>query len=313
MQRKRRLIETKIVLLVIILYFFAISAGFAIDVDTSPGWLVFEKGKQLFDSEDFGDALYHFRKARETFGASPEIEYWIGRVFEAEGEYPLAEKQYQVALDVQRLLLVPDDVVPIRYRLAKVQIASGDFSGYAEQLELVIEHDAVERKKTEVLEFKPRALAAVLAQRGIDKLLELYRIKDHGGLSAYYDLGVYKYRTGFIEAGGEYLTFAVVLTCTTVVDYLIHLDPEYRFTTLQSLLTDVLKNKTLNGYFYKVDGFGQLYALAATLQETREAPKMKISAEIWRLVAELDNGGWSGKAARQLQSPFKDDFMIILP
>ena len=299
--------------MLILLCIAATPGVFAIDVDSSPGWLVFEKGKQLFDSEDYGDALYHFRKARESFGDSPEIEYWIGRVFETEGEYQLAERQYEAALDAQRLLLVPDDVVPIRNRLAKVKLAAGDFSGYLDQLEAIIEHDRDERAKSQVLEFQPRALAAVLAQRGIDKLIELYRIDDHGGLTAYYDLGVYKYRTGFIEAGSEYLTFAVVITCTTAVDYLIHLDPEYRFTTLSTLLSDVLGNKILSRYFKTVDGFGQLYALALTMHESGEAPKMMIGAELWRLISELDDEDWSYRAARQLESPFKDDFMIILP
>lgn len=310
MQRERRFI------IAVLLAVFIIGSSHinAIDVDSSPGWLVFEKGKQLFDSEDYGDALYHFRKARETFGDSPEVEYWIGRVFEAEGEYMLAKKQYETALEVKRLLLVPDDVLSIRHRLAKVYFAVGDFAAYSGQLEAIIEYDSIERKKTDVLEFKPRMLADVLVQRGYDKLLELYRIDDHGGLSSYYDLGVYKYRTGFFEFGAEYLTFAVILTCTTMIEYLIHLDPEYRFTTLSKLLADALRNKTLSDYLNAVDAFGQLYALGAALYEAGEAPKMRIAANLWRIVSDQDvTGRWSEKATRQLQSPFQDDFMIIFP
>ena len=310
MQCERR----SIVAILLLLFLINSSSIFAIDVDSSPGWLVFEKGKQLFDSEDYGDALYHFRKALETFGSSPEIEYWIGRVFEAEGEYILAERQYKAALGDQRLLLVPDDVVSIRYRLAKVSFAAGDFAAYSGQLEAIIEHDIAEREKTDVLEFKPRALAGVLAQRGYDKLLELYRIDDHGGLSSYYDLGVYKYRTGFIESGTEYLTFAVILTCTTAIEYLIHLDPDYRFASLPELLSYALKNKTLSAYLNAVDAFGQIYALGTSLYESGEAPKMEIAADLWRVVSDQDKTGrWSTKAASQLQSPFQDDFMIIFP
>ena len=73
-----------------------------------------------------------FRKALETFGSSPEIEYWIGRVFEAGGEYILAERQYEAALEEQKLLLVPDDVLSIRYRLAEVNFAGGDFAAWQE-------------------------------------------------------------------------------------------------------------------------------------------------------------------------------------
>lgn len=286
----------------------------AIDVDSAPGWLVFEKGKQLFDSEDYGDALYHFRKALETIGSSPEVEFWIGRVFEAEGEYVLAKKQYETAIKERRLLLVPDDVLSIRYQLAKVNYVNRDFAAYSGQLEAIIEYDTMQRKKTNLLEFKPRTLSSVLVQRGYDKLLELYRIDDHGGLNAYYDLGVYKYRTGFFESATDYLTFAVVLTCTTAIEYLIHLDPDYRFTTLPNMLVDARKVRVLKDYLNTVDFFGQVYALGTTLYETGEVQKTQLAFGLWRIASDHDETGrWSNKARRQLQSPFQDDFMILFP
>ena len=154
----------------------------------------------------------------------------------------------------------------------------------------------------------------MLVQRGLDKLLELYRIDDHGGLHAYYDLGVYKYRTGFVEAGAEYLTFAVVMTCTTAIKYLIHLNPEYRFTTLPDLILDAYKSRVLSGYLSGVDLIGQLYALGTALYGAGEIRKIEIANGLWRIVTDHDESGvWAPKARGQLQSPFQDDFMIIFP
>jgi len=296
---------------------FLIFAGiplYPVDVENAPGWLIFEKGKQLFDAGEYGDAVYYFRKAREVLGSAPEVEYWIGLVFEAEGEYNLAAKQYEAALRQRNLLLVPDEEIEFRSRLADVYFTVGDFAAYSEQLETIIRYDAGTRRKHTNLEIEPRTLTRTLTEQGFDKLLELYRIDDYGALSAYYGIGVYKYRTGFLESAIEYLAYAVVVTHTSLVKYLIDRDPEYRFSTLPELLSEALRHRRLQEYMYAVDAFGQLYALGTALYATGEPTKREIAAGLWRLVAEYDeNGWWSGKARRQLAAPFADDFMILLP
>ncbi|MBN1686112.1 MAG: hypothetical protein JW852_05630 [Spirochaetales bacterium] len=294
--------------------FFVMAPLIALDVEEAPGWLILEKGKQLFDGKELGDAIYHFRRAREVLGPSPEVEYWIGRVFEAEGEYLLAAKQYETAIEKKRLLLVPDEEMSIRNRLAMVYFTLGDFAGYSEELEQIIRYDWGARDAEVEFGIEPATLARSLARQGYDKLLELYRIDDYGALSAYYNLGVYEYRTGLFEAGVEHLAFAFVISNTTLIKYLIRLDPEYRFTTLPGLMSDALRHRDLVDYMYAVDAFGQTYALAAALYETGEVQKRELAALLFQIVAEYDvENWWTVKARRQLISPFKDDFMIIFP
>ena len=283
-------------------------------MENDPGWLIFEKGKQLFDSGEYGDAIYYFRKAYEKLGSSPEIEYWIGRVFEAEGEYTLAEKQYETSIDQRKLLLVPDEEIELRTRLAQVCRTLNDFDGYSSGLEAITAYDTARRNEQAVYEIDPLTLTRVLVERGYDKLLELYRIDDYGGLSAYYNLGIYKYRTGFYAASIQQLTFAFVITNTTVINYMIDRDPEYRFATLPDLLFDALRFPRVFDYLYTVDAFGQAYALGTALYATGEVTKQAVAKELWRIIIEYDeNGWWTAKARRQLQSPFDDDFMIIFP
>jgi len=286
----------------------------AVDVENSPGWLILEKGKQLFDAGEYGDAMFYFRKAHQSLGASPEVEYWIGRVFEAEGEYTLAAQQYETAVEKRRLLLVPGEELAIRHRLAEVYATERDFKAYADELEAIIGYDTSKRIGARAIVFEPRTIADVLADRGYNKLLELYRIEDYGALGTYYDLGIYEYRSGLFEAAVEHLAYSFTITYTTVIKHLIFLDPEFRFVSLTELLREAMRIEKVADYIYRADAFGQMYALGTALYETGELLKREIARDLWRTVIDYDEQGWwREKAARQLQSPFSDDFMLIFP
>lgn len=286
--------------------------SYAVDIESSPGWLVLEKGKQLFDYGEFGEALYYFRQAREKLGEDAEVEYWIGRVFEAEGEHELAERQYIAALGGAQFLAVRDDVYDIRYRLADLYFTQGDFAGYESQLEAVIERDTQARAASGAVFLERRLLSTTLAERGLDKLLELYRLEDFGGLAGYYRLGVYKLRTGFIESATELLTYAFVISISTVINHAIEMDPEYRFTTFSELIGPALKSRAVQKYFEESQGFGQMYGLALSLRASEEAQKQEAALELLRLTRDYDPSGyWSGRARAQINSPFEEDFMIV--
>ncbi len=295
-----------------VVLFLATTAAFGVDINTDPGWLIYEKGKQLFDSGDFGESLFYFRQARERFGDIPEVEYWIGRVFEAEGEYSLAELQYELALDRAEFLEVRDDVYDVHYRLASLFFTQKRFSLYVSELRSIMDRDSETRRMSGDLYLDGRLLSKTLAEKGIDKLMELYRIDDRGGLDAYYRLGVYELRTGLVENAAELLTVSTVITFTTILDYLLKRDPEYRFTSFPELLTMALKFRLVADYLNHADAFGQLYALALALRGSGEAPKVELGEQILTVLTGYDAGGfWGQRAKRQLDGPFEDDFMIV--
>jgi tetratricopeptide (TPR) repeat protein len=301
--------------LITFLLVFNVFNIFAVDVENSPGWLLHEHGKQLFDNGDYGQALFYFRAAREILGTFPEGEFWIGRVFEAEVEYTLAKNQYLAAIENAAKLEVLDDIYAIRSQLANIYFNTKDFLAYTTELEKIIGRDREKRSElSSFLELDPILLAETLSGKGLTKLLELYRLSDYGGLTAYHKLGVFKYATGFYEAALRTLTYGLVITFSTAIEHLIAKDPEYRLTTFESLLSDSLRHRKLTDYFSEVDAFGQLYAIAVTLYASEEPIKEARARDIFRLVSEYSSSGqWSVRASRQLQNPFKDDFAIIFP
>jgi tetratricopeptide (TPR) repeat protein len=299
---------------VMLCFLFLVGAAtvFGVDANTAPDWLVIEKGKQLFDSGDYGESLFYFRQARERYPNVPEVEYWIGRVFEAEGEYSLAELQYKLALERAEYFEIRDDVYEVHYRLADIYLIEKHLSSYVAHLESILNRDVEARRSAGDLRLDGRLLSRTLAQKGLDKLFELYRLPDYGGLDAYYRLGVYELRTGLVENASELLTLSAVITFTTVINHLLERDPEYRFTTFDDLLTGALKYRIVEDYFFDTDAFGQLYALALALRGSREAPKIEVSSQLLALVRIHDaQGFWGRRAVRQLEKAFEDDFMIV--
>ncbi len=84
----------KIITAIILLLIFTIPL-YSQDADEAE-WILYRKGINYYNSKDFSEAFKYFREAavKRDF---PEAEYYIGRIFENEGEFSLALKQYERA------------------------------------------------------------------------------------------------------------------------------------------------------------------------------------------------------------------------
>ena len=288
------------------------SYGQDIDLTNSPTWLIFEKGKQLFDTREYGEALLYFRSARERQSSFPEVEYWIGRIFEAEGELSLAERQYRSALSVSRYLETPDDEFQIRYQLANLQLITHSYSLYSDSLDEIIKLDRRRRKSDSLIDIEPALLVDALVNRGLDKLLELYRLDDYGGVDAYYRSGIYHYRRGFYEQAIEDLAYGIVISSTNMLQYLLRHDPEYRFSTIDAMMIDISRSNALVDYARNVDFYGQFYALGVSLYASQEQQKKELARDIWRTISSYgpESSVWAVKSKLQLANPFSDQFGI---
>ncbi|MAG13202.1 MAG: hypothetical protein CMN78_01260 [Spirochaetales bacterium] len=290
-----------------------ITNGQEIDPEGAPTWLIFEKGKQLFDSGEFGESLLFFRTARGRRSPFPEVEYWIGRVFEAEGELSLAERQYLAALEIAQYLETPDDEFVIRYQLANLYIITHRYSKYEQSLDDIIGLERSRRKSASIIDIDPQLLVETLLGRGLDKLLELYRLDDYGGVEAYFRSGVYRYRRGFFNRAAEDLIYGIVITSTNILDYLLDRDPEYRFSTIESMIVDITRHRALVDYAQSMGFFGQIYALGLSLHDSQDARRINLARDMWRVISGYGPKGspWVVKSRLQLASPFADQLGII--
>ena len=275
---------------------------------TEPAWLLLERGKKAYDEGEFGLAIRLFRAAVERQGIFPEAEFWIGSVFEAEGEYAIAELQYERAYELRSALGVPSEAYAILYRLATIYEVTGRYLQFEEVLTRVLAGPFPDDRPDAP---RPDVLYRVLLNQGIDKLLELFRIDDAAALQGYANLGVFQCRTGRYQTAAFNLSYAVTTTLTRIVEHLLEADPDYRYLGVARLLEDLRRSRLLTEYAQTADLYRQLYFLGASLFGDG---KLAAAREIWTLVA--DSGfydRWAARAAAQLESPETEPLIELPP
>jgi len=151
-----------------------------------PGWILYQKGVDLFEQGSLSNALDLITLSAGNGILTPEATYMIGRIYEAEGDYLLAKKQYNEALANAKFLYIPGDKWQIHYSLADLSLNEKDFDQY-EQILLSIFDDEMKRN-SEIIR-REHSYIQVLKSDGLDKLLLLYRLKLTYSLEATSRLG----------------------------------------------------------------------------------------------------------------------------
>ncbi|MDA3811736.1 MAG: hypothetical protein PF518_15565 [Spirochaetaceae bacterium] len=193
-------------------------------LDSMESWLLFEKGLFSFNNRNYGETLNYFNKLIERHGVYPEAEYWIGRVFEQEGEYILAEKQYLKSLEAERILLIPQEKYEIKYRLAELYKNREDFDNYKQVLNSIV-LDELDNNKLALANEK--AAINTLKRDGIDRTLLLFRHTFTYSIESFNQLGVYYYKTGEYKAATSKLIYPLLSLFAISIDYLRSINPEF--------------------------------------------------------------------------------------
>jgi len=154
--------------------------------ESLPGWILFEKGKYLYEQGDLSSALEMINLSAGDGVLTPEAIYWVGKIYQAEGDYLLASRRYEEALEDARFLYIPETKWDIYYSLSEIYLNEKDFDSY-EQILLTIFDDEMKRN-TEIIR-REHSYVQVLKTEGLDKLLLLYRLKLTYSLEASSRLG----------------------------------------------------------------------------------------------------------------------------
>jgi hypothetical protein len=178
-------------------------------------WRNLEDGKRLFAAGELGAALQRFQNAVAAAVTYPEGEYWIGRVFEAEGEYLLAAEQYRKAYEDRQFLVIGGDVFEILYHLAEIQKTLRQYGAYEDTLKTII---ATPSRYPATPESLMPAMVASLRNRGLDRYLLLYRAGEQEKTAAFGSLGIFLYRTGRYAEATKNLLMSVTIPVTVLVE-----------------------------------------------------------------------------------------------
>jgi tetratricopeptide (TPR) repeat protein len=160
-----------------------------------------------------GDSLGALKKAVGYLTLYPEAESWIGKVYLAEGELRLAELQLRRAYDMSSGLELAEDRYAILESLAGIYRSQGDLKSYESSLRDIADASDLFSKRDAYFR---DSMERVLADRGIDQFMTLYRIDQSFPVAAFSGLGEL-----YLDAGRPiatiYLAAAVNATLTRAI------------------------------------------------------------------------------------------------
>ena len=234
-----------------------------------PLWLLIDDGEAAVESGELGKAAYLFREILKKDRSNPEAMKWLGYIFEKEGEFSIAIKQYEKALENSKNLNVTEDWYYIMYHLSGLYRQTGNESEYIEALKSIINETPSEKIDTDQL----NAMVNLLEKKGMDTFFELYRPASRITLEAHRLLGEYYNTSGkFNDALGE-LIYAFGTPVTFAIGELKKIDPNYRFSAqngksnFERFLQTMLKNSRLKSYFKDVKFFNTLLTAGMSLYQ----------------------------------------------
>ncbi|MBN1799458.1 MAG: hypothetical protein JW822_12865 [Spirochaetales bacterium] len=270
-----------------------------------PAWISYQKGLYEYSRGEYGKALYYFREALDRATVMPEAEMAIGDVYMTQGEYVLAEKQYEKAYDQNRVFSIPDQKYTVLYRMVELYDRWNRYDKMEQKL-LAIVKDSEVFSGEKYTFFKQKLQESYLA-KGINRMVKLYRLEDAFATSAHLKLAVFYYRTGRYYTAFENSIFGVLIIISEGINELRRWIPDYPESTvypefdLKEFLELAYNYQSVRDYLEQMHIFEHLYYLAAI---SYVLEKYTHATYIWSIIAEHPHAGYAGNIAlNQIKNP----------
>ena len=321
----------KIILRLLLLLFFSLSV--VLPAVAEPAWILLEKGRAEFEKRNITESLDLLLEAVEKNADFPEAEYWLGRVYQAQGQSVLAEEQYRRALDLSIYLRVPQERYLIEYTLADLLLNLGE-EREAEAVSILYSIIDEDTHPGSASVHQEHSYVNLVTGEGIDELLYLYRDELNFSLKArrmlgelFWDEGAY--RTSLLQS-----TRVILSLLTTSADRYRSFNTGWRFDIdtdednlnpdrdvrypgdsdgVSDLLNRIYSSDQYLASWLEEEGFWpQLYLLSISLYAEGYS---KSAESIWKLMVNQNDtsgeitpkreaGRWGVLASRQLIKPF---------
>lgn len=240
------------------------------------------------------DSLSALKAACSDLRSYPEAEYWIGRVYEAEGETSLAAFQYRRAWDQRASLDIYEEGFDYLGRLAALYRTQGNNRAYEDMLLKVVAEDPL---YADARRFYREGMERSLGRDGFDRFFSLYRVGWGPWTPFEIELGNYYLGNGRPQALGL-LAAGVDALASRCLWRLRQKDAAWEFTGLSVLLDAIARDRELQAWAEDEGFFQALHNLGLAL----DAGGYRQSArEIWsQLAARPYLEPWAKASSRAL-------------
>ncbi|GHU24880.1 hypothetical protein FACS1894164_12580 [Spirochaetia bacterium] len=242
-------------------------------------------------------------KALEALGKQkdyPEAEFWIGETYRAEGELSIALSQYQKAYQQRSLLENPGFDIEILYNIVDVLRLQRNYTAMEDQANEILKRDTL--WSGDGGEQTRATMSGILENNGIDRFLTIYRYNNFSVERAHRLLGSYYYAYGRYPNAAQHFMFSFLIQNTLIAEAIRQRRYDYRFTTLDALITEAEQIPVIRTYMENVEYYRTLYYCAAAWSANS---KSATAREVWTLLTNRPLAGeWASRARRQLRGSF---------
>jgi tetratricopeptide (TPR) repeat protein len=261
-----------------------------------PAWLAYEKGRLEMSRKDFGKAIFYFREALARNNIMPEAELALGDVYFIQGDYPVAERQFQRAYDQRAHFIIPDLQYQALYRLARLYSLQRQYGKMAHTLTSIIRDDPVASGQERVRKNFRRNLMRLFNKKGFNETFLLNRISESFATEAQSLLAEYYYKAWNFEPALEPSLLAIIALVTEGMLQIRKEIYDYRFTTLDDFLKTGLAIPVVRDYLQDRDFFRRLFYLALICYETKVV--LDSGRYFLRILTATDTAGQYQRLAR---------------
>jgi tetratricopeptide (TPR) repeat protein len=292
--------------------------------DEKPIWLEYQNGIESFKNHLYGEAMAIFKRCALRNPRYPEAEYWIGKIFEMEGELELAEAQYRKALqeNFRTALTIPDFEYTIRSSLAGVLKTQGRSDEYIAEIENILNSDSF--YTGEYGQKNIDSIAKLWRSKGINRVFELYRIQNRRFAVYYAEAGIYYYSRGEYEKAFRLLAVPVLSALSEMGEIQKKIHPDFIFTSqknfdkreypegleedlkefhlkdVSELISISISDAKIAEYLVNADFFKNFYYIGVLLAELGET---QYAFESLMLCSRFNVAGlWQKMALKKMQS-----------
>ena len=263
----------------------------------APAAVALEELNFRFPGERFNNSVSQALAALGSLKDYPEAEYWIGRVYLAEGELGLALSQFQRALSMRASLKNPGYATEILYRIANIHRIRQEFNEMERALLMVLETDALWSGSG----FERQAMSRLLENDGVDRFLTMFRYANIQSEAAHRRLGFFYFDTGRHGRAQEHLMFSFLIQNTIIIEEVMRSRHGFVFMNLNALFAEIGSNRVLLDFIEESEYYRTAYFLAVSLFATGRAASAR---GIWAFLANQNRAGeWSSRSASQLANP----------
>ncbi len=242
---------------------------------------ILDKYLKLYGNEFFNDDIHTLLEWLKNRSVYPEADYLIGKIYQLEGEYSLAQKFYERAYAEKEYLDIADVKYEILYSIAFIAKINGDDEQLEKILLLILDND--ESFKNELL--KDSILRTIYTDKkdSADRLFLLYRSLPKYSLNALTELSSLYQKKQENKQSLCCASIAAIEAFTYIFNSICERNSQFKYTNISDFFKECGKYEEIVTWA-RLNNIWEIFFQLA--QKAEKESKNEFSKSLYKAMAE---------------------------